>query len=463
MTEQRIKIAVVGAGIAGMSAAWLLGERHEVTLYETAARPGGHSHTVDVPGPSGPTPVDMGFIVYNAENYPNLVALFDHLGVETKMSDMSFGVSMQDGAFEYAGTDLNTLFARRRNLVSPRFWSMLINLVRFYNTTRTTDAAALDPALTLGQFLAQGRYGRAFRDDHLLPQAAAIWSATAAQIEDYPAAAFIRFFQNHGLLNIAARPLWRTVEGGSRAYVSKLTARCADRARLGCAVTSIRRAADGVWIRDVHGLVERYDQVVIGAHADQALGMLEAPSAAERALLGAVTYTRNLTVMHTDAALMPRRRRAWSAWNYMGQTGLDGRPALCVSYWMNKLQGLPPERDIFVTLNPTTPPRPETVIRSEVFDHPLFDGPALAAQEQLWSLQGQNRTWFCGAYFGAGFHEDGLQAGLAVAEQLGGVRRPWTVANESGRIPLRPVAAPTEPFSLNGRPAATAEPELAAS
>ncbi len=436
-------IAVVGSGVSGLSAAWLLSQRHAVTLYESAAAPGGHSYTVDVPAPAGPTPVDMGFIVYNAENYPNLVALFDHLGVATKMSDMSFGVSMDDGGFEYAGTDLNTLFARRRNLVSPRFWSMLTDLIRFYNTTRVVDVAGLDPGLTLGQFLDQGRYGRAFRDDHLLPQAAAIWSATADAIGDYPAAAFIRFFQNHGLLNIAKRPLWRTVEGGSRAYVARLMAAVGERARLGCAVTSVRRAKDGVWVTDAAGEVQRYDQLVIAAHADQALAMLSDPSPRERELLGAITYTRNLTVMHTDPALMPRRRRAWSAWNYMGLTGADGRPALCVSYWMNRLQGLSPDRDIFVTLNPTTPPAPDTVIRSEVFEHPLFDGPALAAQARLWELQGADRTWFCGAYFGAGFHEDGLQAGLAVAEALGGVRRPWTVANESGRIPL-----PADPARL---------------
>jgi len=432
----RLKIAVVGAGISGMSAAWLLSGDHDVTVYEAQGKVGGHSYTVDAPGPGGPLPVDMGFIVYNAENYPNLVALFEHLGVATKPSDMSFGVSMDDGALEYAGTDLNSLFAQRRNLFSPRFWSMLADLVRFYKTTDAHDVATTDPGLTLGQFLEAGGYGGAFRDDHLLPQAAAIWSASPEAIGDYPAAAFIRFFQNHGLLNILKRPLWRTVKGGSRAYVKALTASCADRTRLNCAVRSVRRTADAVLVTDVLGITERYDQIVIGAHADQALAMLADPAPEETELLGAFSYTRNLTVMHTDAALMPRRRRAWSAWNYLGGRDGQGRRALCVSYWMNKLQGLPAGQDIFVTLNPVHPVDAGKIIRSETFEHPLFDGGAMRAQPQLWSLQGRRRTWFCGAYFGAGFHEDGLQSGLAVAEQLGGVRRPWSVQNQSGRIPL---------------------------
>ena len=447
-SDRRQTIAVVGSGIAGMSAAWLLSHRHDVTIYEAASAPGGHSHTVDAPGPDGaPCPVDMGFIVYNAENYPNLVAMFDHLGVATKASDMSFGVSMDDGALEYAGTDLNTLFAQRRNLVRPRFWSMLADLLRFYKTTAVHDVAAMDPALTLDQFLAQGRYGPAFRDDHLLPQAAAIWSASAKVIGDYPAAAFIRFFQNHGLLNILKRPLWRTVDGGSRAYVRRLTASVAERTRLGCAVTRVERQDDGVWVTDVHGGTQRFDQIVIGAHADQALAMLGDPSADERAVLGAFGYTANQVVLHTDPALMPRRRRGWSAWNYLGRKDAHGAQALCVSYWMNRLQGLPPERDLFVTLNPIRPIDPDQIIRSETFDHPVFNAAALAAQPRLWSLQGQRRTWFCGAYFGAGFHEDGLQAGLAVAEQLGGVRRPWTVAGESGRIWLGAVPSAALPLA----------------
>lgn len=387
--------------------------------------------------------VDTGFIVYNEPAYPNLTALFRELGVPTLASEMSFAVSLDQGALEYAGTDLKGLFAQRRNLLRPRFWSMLAELMRFY---REAPRDALDqPELTLDAYLDRRGYGRAFRDDHLYPMGAAIWSCSATQFGRYPVAAFVGFCQNHGLLKLSGRPVWRTVNGGSREYVQRLTQRFADRIHRNEAVTAVLREHDGVRLRTRSGAwTPPFDQVVIAAHADQALQMLESPTEAERRLLGAFAYTRNHAVLHSDPALMPRRRAVWASWNYLAdRAGPDpgaGGTLPTVTYWMNRLQSHLPQGPsalpLFVTLNPAVAPRPEHLIRTEVYEHPQFDAAAITAQRDLWSLQGQARTWFCGAYFGAGFHEDGLQAGLAVAEALGGVRRPWTVEGESSRICL---------------------------
>jgi predicted NAD/FAD-binding protein len=435
----RQKIAVVGSGVSGLAAAWLLAQAHEVTLYEAEARLGGHSHTVDAPTARGLAPVDTGFIVYNEQSYPNLVALFDHLAIPTQASNMGFAVSLDDGRMEYGGDNLVTLFSQWRNLVSPRFWSMLRDLLRFYREA-PAHAEALDADLTtLGDFLDAQGYGAAFQDDHLLPQAAAIWSASARDIRDYPAAAFIRFCDNHGLLKIAGRPVWRTVTGGSRTYVARLAAALGDGVRTAAPVRSVARTARGVVVRDAGGEQALYDKVVLATHADQALALVEGPSQAERAVLSAFGYSRNHTMLHADVALMPRRRRLWSAWNYLARTGPGGDRRLCVTYWMNRLQGLPADTPLFVTLNPVTAPDPAKVLHEQVYEHPRFDAAALRAQRRLWSLQGEGGLWWCGAYFGAGFHEDGLQAGLAVAEAIGGVRRPWSVANESGRIHMSPL------------------------
>jgi predicted NAD/FAD-binding protein len=429
-----LKVAVVGSGIAGLSCAWLLHAHHDVTVYEADPRIGGHSHTVDAPGAAGAVPVDTGFIVYNEENYPNLVALFDHLGVPTKTAEMSFGVSLDDGALEYGSAHPLAILAQPSNLFKPRFWSMMHDLVRFYREAPRALAALDRQPMTLGELLDQGGYGKAFQQDHLLPQIGAIWSTSPAGARDYPAAALIRFFENHGLLSLTRRPQWRTVAGGSRAYLSRLTAGFADRIRRGVKVAQVSRKASGVLVRDTSGGEERFDQVVLATHADQAMALLGAPTPQERELLGAFRYSQNLAVLHEDPSLMPKRRAAWSAWNHVGRR--DEPDSFCVTYWMNELQGLPRDRDLFVTLNPCRPPRPEAVIGVYAYEHPLFDTHALSAQKRLWSLQGRGGVWFCGAHFGAGFHEDGLQSGLAVAEQLGGVRRPWRVAEESARIHL---------------------------
>jgi predicted NAD/FAD-binding protein len=432
-----LSVAVIGSGIAGLAAAWLLQGRHRVILYEKDDRLGGHSNTVDVRDDAGNRlAIDTGFIVYNEINYPNLVALLRHLGVATQASDMSFAVSLDGGRLEYAGTDLPGLLAQPSNLLRPRFWAMLRDIVRFYRAAPALLAAPAAAQLSLGRYLAMGGYSQAFADDHLLPMGAAIWSSTVADIRAYPAQSFVRFFTSHGLLRLAGRPAWRTVTGGSRAYVARLAATLEEGVRLACPVRAIHRMNDAVVVEDADGGTARFDHVVIAAHADQALALLADPSAEERQLLGRFRYAQNEAVLHTDAALMPRRRRAWASWNYIGDAGR--REALCVTYWMNWLQRLGTDTDFFLTLNPVRAPRAGSVRATFRYEHPGYDAAAIAAQAQLWSLQGVRRTWYCGAYFGAGFHEDGLQSGLAVAEALGGVRRPWSVPDESGRIVLPP-------------------------
>lgn len=434
MPHQPKRIAVVGSGISGLSAAWLLGKDHEVVLYEAAGRLGGHSNTVmaDVEGVT--VPVDTGFIVYNEPTYPNLTAFFRHLNVPTLDSDMSFGVSLDQGRFEYSSNSLVSYFRDPSTLLNPRFWAVVREVVRFYQTAPAAMRRLADQGLSLGEFLDRCGYGEAFQKDHLLPQAAAIWSCTVQEIRDYPAASFIAFCDSHGLMRFSGRPSWRTVEGGSRTYVEAIRRDFSGDVRLNAGVTAIRRVAGKVEIKDVSGAIDRFDDVVLASHADQTLKMLTDPTEQEHAVLSAFRYTRNIASLHADAGMMPRKRTWWSSWNYLGHTG-DHSEAT-VSYWMNALQDLPIKTDLFVTLNPPSSRALKGEIRREEYDHPMFDGAAMDAQKKLWSLQGAQGTWFAGAYFGAGFHEDGLQAGLAAAEALGGGRRPWTVAKESGRIIL---------------------------
>ena len=420
-----LSIAVVGSGISGLSAAWLLGKRHRVTLFEADGRIGGHSNTVDVAG----IPVDTGFIVFNEQTYPNLTAMLRHLDEASDPTEMSFAVSLDSGAREYSGSGLRGLFAQKRNALRPRFWTMLRDLRRFYRDA-PGDLAALGDE-SLDAYLNRSGYSAAFREDHLYPMAAAIWSSPALGIRDYPAASFIAFCCNHNLLQTGARPPWHTVRGGSRSYVDALRGQFSGTVRCSTPVHRITRGAAGVTL-ETHAGPQHFDHVVIAAHADQALAMLAEPDAAERDLLGKFAYSRNEAVLHSDPALMPQRRKVWSAWNFLA--GNDPAASPAITYWMNRLQHLNTPVPMLVTLNPLTAPDPALVHWQGTYLHPVFDGAAIAAQDQLWSLQGRRNTWFCGAYFGAGFHEDGLQAGLAVAEQLGGVMRPWRLANPSDRI-----------------------------
>ncbi|NEI00124.1 NAD(P)/FAD-dependent oxidoreductase (plasmid) [Rhizobium johnstonii] len=438
---RRRNIAVVGTGISGLSAAWLLSHRHDVTVYEAANRIGGHNNTVEFESASGPVAVDTGFVVYNEVTYPNLTALFRLLDVPTAASDMSFAVSLNDGAFEYSGGTGLGLFAQRSNLVSARFWSMIRDLLRFYRTA-PRDLAMMGN-ISLHDYLCRNGYGRPFRDDHLYPMAAAIWSTPAMEVGNYAAASFVKFCRNHGLLELWNRPIWRTIKGGSREYVSRIASRFADRIRLSTPVTAIRRLPGRVEVRDAGGANQVFDDVVIATHADQALRLLTDATDDERRILGAFQYSRNEAVLHGDASLMPRRRGAWSSWNYIADTE-DAPAQPSITYWMNRLQPLGAAPPIFVTLNPRREPRADSVVLREVYDHPVFDLGTDRAQHEVWSLQGVGNTWFCGAHFGSGFHEDGIQAGLAVAEDLGGLRRPWQVAQESARIIRKPLIRPID-------------------
>lgn len=430
-SERPLKIAVVGTGIAGLSAAWLLDQRHSITVFEADRRIGGHCHTID----AGAAAVDTGFIVYNETTYPNLSALFAHIDAPTRESVMSFSVSMNGGELEYSGTSLAGIFAQPRNIASPRFWSMLSDLVRFYRKA-PGDVRGIGPSASLDEYLDGAGFGRAFREDHLYPMAAAIWSTPAVEIGEYPAASFIRFCENHGLLKLFRRPAWRTVDGGSRAYIERLTAPFRHRIRTAAPVTAIRRVNGAVEVSTPGAEPEWFDHVVIGSHADQALRMIADATAQERKVLGAFTYGRNQTVLHRDQSLMPKRRSVWSSWNYLARSGARGEQPRkpCVTYWMNRLQAIPDTDPLFVTLSPLEEPAADKVLWSGLYEHPMFNIETLAAQQNLWSLQGGQNTWFCGSYFGSGFHEDAIQAGLAVGEALGGVKRPWTVDGESDRI-----------------------------
>ena len=459
------RIAVIGTGISGMSAAWLLGEQHQVTVYEKAGRIGGHTNTVTVSVGDKQVPVDTGFIVYNEACYPNLSAMFRYLNVETRATDMSLSVSLDDGALEYAGEGIDTLFAQRGNVFSWRFWSMLKDLVRFYR--QAPSQLGRFGGASIGQWLVANGYGRAFIDDHLMPMAAAIWSAPARQLLDYPAESFVQFCENHGLLRFSGRPQWRTVTGGSIEYAKRLTAGYGQRIRVLPGAVSLKRHLTGnpgnagsttgttasnhsgaVTILGTDGSIEHYDAVIVATHADEALQLLDDPSPEETSLLGVFHYSDNRAILHSDVSLMPRRRKVWSSWNYLGRRGTSAAAAgtapggktaseteaLCLTYWMNRLQHLDKELPLFVTLNPAQDPAPDSCHYETQYAHPIFNAATLQAQQRLWSLQGQRSTWYCGSYFGAGFHEDGLQAGLAVAEQLGGVSRPWRLAQPSSRI-----------------------------
>jgi predicted NAD/FAD-binding protein len=420
-----MRVAIIGAGITGLGAAIALQGMAgiEPVLYEREPRAGGHAHSIGVEYGGKTVPVDTGFIVYNELNYPNLTALFDWAGVETIPSDMSFALSADDGAFEWCGrheAPLGGLFAQKRNALDPAFYRFLIGIRRFQQRAIRDHQAGTIGEETLGAYLDLIGCNTRVRDDYVVPMGAAIWSMTPGETLAFPARAFMAFFNNHKLLQWD-RPRWRTVKGGSRHYVERLAARLGSALRIGLRVTRVRRIEGGVAIRDSSGHEETFEAAIFATHAPTALALLDAPEDDERAVLGAFRVSRNRVVLHRDVALMPKRKAAWASWNLLRRSGSE---AAAVTYWMNRLQALPEDRPLFVTLNPDREIAPETIFASFEYDHPVYDGSAIAAQAKLDPLQGHGGVFFAGAWTGFGFHEDGLRSGLAAASRLGG-RAPW--------------------------------------
>ena len=425
------RVAVIGSGISGLSVAHALAPLAHVTLFEAGSYFGGHTNTVDVTLNGVTHGVDTGFLVFNERTYPELIRLFGELGVQTTASEMSFSVQVPDLGLEWSGCNLDSVFAQRRNLVRPAFWRMLKDMLRFNKVCTATLQHNSESHLQqpIGDFLAEQRFSAEFRDWYFLPMIGCIWSCPTEQMLQFPLATLIRFCHNHGLLQITNRPRWFTVAGGSRRYVDKMLAAIPER-RLATPVRRVIRvpagsAEVGVWIATDHGS-ERFDEVVLACHSDQALALLEAPSEAERSVLGAIRYQGNRAVLHTDASLLPKRRRAWAAWNYQRGAGVAaGQGAVCLHYWINRLQPLPFTTPVIVSLNPVRAPREALVHGEYDYAHPVFDRAAIAAQQRLPEMQGRAHTWFCGAWTRYGFHEDGLMSGEAVCA---GLRAKWAGA-----------------------------------
>jgi predicted NAD/FAD-binding protein len=409
-----VKIAVVGSGISGLTAAHYLSRTHEVHVFEADGRAGGHTHTVEANVPSGTYPVDTGFIVFNDWTYPNFIRLMDSLGVASRPSDMSFSVKSEPDGLEYNGTTLNTLFAQRRNLFRPAFHRMVLDILRF---NKEAAAARPAPGTTLGAFLAAAGYGRMFVDRYVVPMGAAIWSTGAEKALDIPAAFFFTFFKNHGMLSVDDRPQWRVIKGGSRSYLGPLTKPFAERLRLSTPVRRVARKAQEVELVLADGSAFRADEVVLAGHADQMLALLSDPSDKERELLAAFPYQENETVLHTDVSVLPVRRRAWAAWNYL--VPKEPRDRVAVTYDMNILQSLEAPETFCVSLNMSDRIDPAKVLKRLTYHHPLYTREGVAAQASWGSISGKNRTHYAGAYWRNGFHEDGVVSALRVCEALG--------------------------------------------
>ena len=411
-----MNIAIVGSGISGLVAARKLCAEHEVTVFEAGASIGGHTNTIEVPTPGGPLAVDTGFIVFNEKTYPNFCALLSEIGVEYQPSQMSFSVRCADTGLEYNGTSLNGLFAQRRNLVRPEFWRMTREIVRFYEEAPKVLEGP-DPEQTLGAFLDRGQYSPMFVEKHLVPMCAAVWSARAEVIRAFPLRFLVQFFHNHGFLQLKDRPQWQVIRGGSREYLAPLSEPFADRIRLRAPVVAVRREGARVRLETAQGHQESFDRVVLACHSDQSLKMLKDATPLERELLRALPYQRNEATLHTDESLMPKRRRAWASWNYHVESENPGGLPL-VTYWMNELQGFDQPVNYFVTLNRTHAIDASKIVREILYHHPIFSLEGVRAQTRFEEIDGVNHVHFAGAYWGYGFHEDGVKSGLRVAERI---------------------------------------------
>lgn len=434
-----MRIAVIGSGIAGLASAWLLSKhpQHQVVLFEANDYLGGHTHTHDIELHGRRYAVDSGFIVHNPAHYPLLTGLFDELGVASQPTTMSFSVRNETSGLEYNATDLDGLFCQRRNLASPRFWRMLRDLFRFY---REAPALLEEPGEgpTLGDYLDRNGYGAMFRDDHLVPMASALWSSPSTRILSFPAKYLVQFMANHQMLQVSDRPQWRVVRGGSNAYVHALRARWRVEERLSTPVSMVLRDEDGVTVF-TDGGAERFDRLVLACHSDQSLRLLSDATDSERAVLGAMPYQANDTVLHTDARLLPRRRKAWAAWNAL--VPRDPGDVCTVSYCMSLLQGIESPEPFVVTLNRTDAIDPAKILRRMRYHHPVYSHASVAAQQRKAEIQGQRRTWFAGAYWGWGFHEDGMRSAVEVARDMGVAWSPAARDDRTQVASAEPIAA----------------------
>jgi predicted NAD/FAD-binding protein len=415
------RIAVIGTGISGMGASWLLNKSHDITVYEKSPDIGGHSRTKAVRHGDRTIAVDTGFIVFNHRNYPNLCALFKQLGVPTEKSNMTFSLSANNASFEWGAASLNAVFGQRGNVFKPVYWRFIADIIKFNFLALKT--ARRHPQLTLGELLETLGVGEWYAKYFILPIGGAIWSCPVNEMLSYPALTFVEFFEAHGLLSIVGQPQWYTVSGGSVEYVKRLTAPFKDKILTNCEVTGVKRAGGRVYITDIRGTTLEYDHVIFASHGDQALAVLKDAGEEERSVLSAFRYQRNVAFLHKDASVMPKRKACWASWVYHHEDS-DRRGVIPVTYWMNLLQNIDRNYPLFVTLNPITPIAKEDIFDEHVFYHPIYSQDAIESQKRIAALQGQQNTWFCGAHLRHGFHEDGLASAVAVAGRLG-VKAPW--------------------------------------